>query len=190
MPNPKMTLPNIMGGLRFFLAFVLIAIAWYGEPTIFITVLIVAFLLDAFDGRIARYLHQSSEQGARLDTVADFSVYTALVIGVFLLWPAIFRHQIVFISLAAASMLIPFLFALIKFQTFTSYHTWLVKFATVCIATGSIVLIIGGPTWPFHFASIISVIGGVEQILISLVLSKPKSDVQHLFAVLKNRDTV
>lgn len=190
MKKSLFTIPNTLGGLRFILAFALLAIALRGEPVLFIAVLILAFLLDSVDGPIARHLQQQSEQGSRLDTVADFSVYTALVISVFLLWPAIFWKEIVFIGLAAASMLIPFLVALIKFHTFTSYHTWLVKVATVCIAAGAIILISGGPAWPFRIASIISVLGGIEQILISFLLSKPQADVRHLFAVIRNRGCV
>jgi len=181
-----LTLPNFLGGLRFIIAFILLAIAWWELKTLFIALLIFAFLLDAIDGPIARHLGQCSEQGSRLDTVADFSVYSALVIGVWLLWPVIFYREMIFISLAVMSMLLPFVVALIKFRTFTSYHTWLVKVATVLIAVGSIILVAGGPALPFRLACIVSMLGGFEQILITLLLPQPRPDVQHIYAVLKS----
>ncbi len=177
----------MLGGLRFILAFVLLLLAWLDKPTAFIVVMITAFTLDAIDGPIARRLQQDTEQGSRLDTVADFSVYTMLVVGVWWLWRDLLSREILYVGLAASSMLLPLLVALIKFHTFTSYHTWLVKFATVCIAVGSLILILGGPALPFRIASIVSALAGLEQIFITLLLNRPRSDVRHLAAVIRRR---
>lgn len=159
-----------------------------GNEDIFIGVLITAFLADAIDGPIARYYHETSVQGARIDSIADFTVYCSLVVGVWILWPDIFSREFVYISIASLSILLPAITGLIRFRMFTSYHTWLVKFATVCIATTSVLLILGGPGWPFHIASLVSVVAGLEQITISLLLKRPQSDVKHLIAVVKQRN--
>lgn len=185
MDKGLLTLPNALGVLRFLLGFVLLALAWQGEPTAFIAVLIRAFLLGAVDGPIARYHRQDSVQGSRLDSVADFTVYTALLIGAFYLWPEIIRRELAYVLLAAAAILLPVLAGLIKFRTFTSYHTWLVKVATVCIAPASILLLAGGPAWPFHIACFISALAGVEEILITMTLDRPRANVAHLFRVWK-----
>lgn len=181
------TLSNLFGGLRFTLAFVLVLLAFSGTQLQFLVVLAIALLLDAIDGPIARYLHQQSEQGARLDSVADFSVYIALVIGVWQLWPQQFSEQSLYIGIAAASMLLPLLVALIKFRTYTSYHTWLVKFATVCIALGTFILLSGGTAVPFMIASMISALAGIEQVAITLLLARPQADVGHLVAVYRQK---
>jgi len=175
----------MLGGLRFLLGLLLPVIAWQGEQTLFIIVLVIAFFLDAVDGPIARHYHQATVQGSRLDSVADFTVYFSLVISVWWLWPELFRREIVFICLATLSILVPVVAGLIKFHTITSYHTWLVKFATVCIAPGSVVLIMGGPAWPFQIASIVSVLAGLEQLIITLLLGQPRSDVRHIIAVMQ-----
>ncbi len=178
-----LTLPDLLGLLRFVLALVLLVLASGQQQTVFVLVLVTAFLLDAVDGPIARHLGLASAQGARLDTVADSLLYAALVIGVWRLWPAIFMEQLIYISMAAVGMLFPFSVAMLKYRTFTSYHTWLVKFATVCIASGSVILLLGGPSWPFQLASIISLVAGIEQVIITLMLDSPRADVRHLYAV-------
>jgi phosphatidylserine synthase len=159
-----LTLPNLLGGTRFLLALLMLFLALAQQPTVFLVVMATAFILDAIDGPIARYLQQTSVQGARLDTLADSVLYAALVIGVWQLWP------------------------LLKFRTYTSYHTWLVKFATVCMACGAFLLILDGPDWPFQVASIISAFAGIEQIVITLLLDRPRSDVRHLLAVIRGRE--
>lgn len=190
MDNKLIALPDVLGRLRFVLAFVLVGIAFTGPRSVFLMVLACALLLDAIDGPIARHLQRQSEQGARLDTVADFSVYMALVFGVWQLWPQQFMEQALFIAMAAASMLLPLLVALIKFRTYTSYHTWLVKIATVFLAFGTLLLLVVDEALPFRFAVVISVLGGLEQILITLLLEKPAADVRHIIAVYRGKRPV
>lgn len=183
MASGLFALPDVLGRLRFMLAFVLLGLSFTGFRAAFLLVLACALLLDAIDGPIARHLQRQSEQGARLDSVADFSVYMALVFGVSQLWPQQFWEQALFIAMAAASMLLPLLVALIKFRTYTSYHTWLVKIATVFLAFGTLMLLLWDEALPFRFAVVISVLAGLEQILITLLLEKPVADVRHVFAV-------
>jgi phosphatidylglycerophosphate synthase len=182
-----LTIPNLLGGTRFLLALLMLLLALAQQHTIFLIVMVSAFLLDAIDGPIARYLQQTSDQGARLDTLADSLLYAALVIGVWQLWPALFFEQRLFILIAALGMVLPLLVALLKFHAYTSYHTWLVKFATVWMACGAFLLIVGGPDWPFQVASIISLLGGLEQTAITLLLDRPRSDVPHFVAILRER---
>jgi CDP-diacylglycerol--glycerol-3-phosphate 3-phosphatidyltransferase len=94
-------------------------------------------------------------------------------------------RELLFVSIAALSILVPVLVALIKFRTFTSYHTWLVKFATVCVAPASVLLLLEGPAWPFRAASIVSLAAGLEEVLITLVLTRPRADIPHLLKAIR-----
>lgn len=187
MNHDKYNLPDLLGVLRLFSAFILLLLAWHAQHTVFIAVLIFAFLLDAIDGPIARHYHQTSEAGARLDSIADFSVYLVLMVSVWWLWPDIVASEAAYIIVAAISIVLPVLVGWFKFYTWTSYHTWLVKFATVCIAPASVLLILEGPAWPFHIATVVCVLAAIEEITITLILDKPKADVQHVWAVLRSR---
>jgi phosphatidylglycerophosphate synthase len=187
MKKILMTFPNFLTVLRFILGFVLFAIAWFGKENIFIGVLIGAFFLDLIDGPIARWTHQVSELGSRLDSLADFSVYMAFIVGAWWLWPEIILREIIYVTLLALSIVVPVLIGYIKFSKATSYHTWLVKFAVACMAPSSIILFIGGPAWPFQIASIISVIAGLEEILVTFYLSEPRSDVRSIIHLMRKK---
>jgi len=80
---------------------------------------------------------------------------------------------------------LPALLGLVKFHKATSYHTWLVKLAVVCMAPAAIVLFIGGPPWPFHVATVVCVLAALEEITMTLLLHEPRSDVNHLLQALK-----
>jgi CDP-diacylglycerol--glycerol-3-phosphate 3-phosphatidyltransferase len=188
MERITLTLPNILGLTRFVIGFVLLALAWFGYKNIFIGALCFAFLLDAIDGPIARYFHMTSAQGARLDSIADFNIYISLLISLFILWPNIVEEEFIFIVLAILAIITPAIIGLIKFKNTTSYHTWLVKISSVFFAPSIILLLLGGPSWPFRFAIVIGLLASLEEIIITLLLDKPRSDVKHIFAVISNRN--
>ena len=180
-----MTVPNFLSGMRLALTPFLLATAWFQQVYPFLAILIFAFILDAIDGPIARRLHQVSKLGSKLDSWADFFVYIVFAIGTYLLWPEIIRRELVFILLVVASIVLPVLTGLIKFKKITSYHTWMVKLAAVSTAPTAIWVFIGGPALPFHIATVICVVAGLEEIMISIELTEPYSDVSTLLHVLK-----
>ena len=183
----KLNLPNFLSILRLCLGPVLIAIALLDRETVFIAVLIFAFLLDLVDGPIARLTGHVTEAGSRMDSYADFSIYISFIIGAVRLWPEIVQRELVFLVLVAASIVLPALAGLVKFHTATSYHTWLVKIAAVCMAPSAIILFLGGPAWPFHIATVISVLAGLEEIIMTLLMREPHSNVAGLVQALKLR---
>ena len=183
------TIPNLLSILRLVLSFIMLILAVVGNAGLFVIVLVIAIILDAIDGPIARRIHQVSELGPKLDSWADFSVYIIFLIGAWLLWPEIIKRELVYIILVACSLILPAIAGLAKFHVPTSYHTWLVKIAAVTIVPAALVLFLNGPAWPFHAATIISVLAGTEEILITLVLDKPRSDVGGLIRILKQRSS-
>lgn len=184
-----LTLPNFLCLLRLLLAPVLLVLAWHGRHDFFIPVLISAFLLDALDGPVARYMKQESEIGPRLDTIADVAVYLVLPICVWWLWPELVLREWVYVIMIVASVLIPMTAGFVKFSIPTSYHTWLVKAAATVTAVSTIIMLIGGPVLPFQAASFLCLIAGIEQFLITLKLESPRSDVGSLVHVLRRGGT-
>lgn len=184
-----MTIPNILCAIRLALAPVLLIVAWDGHGHIFIGILIFAFFLDAIDGPIARWTGQITELGPKLDSWADFAIFAILPLGVWWLWPEIILQEKIYIALMLASLILPVLFALIRFRTTTSYHTWLVKLAVFCTAVSTVLLLIGGPEWPFRISAILCILAAIEQIMITLMIDRPASDVKTLYHILKRKST-
>jgi phosphatidylglycerophosphate synthase len=185
--NYYLTLPNAISASRLLLSPVLLLLAWNGCPTAFIVVAVVAFLLDALDGPVARLMHQVTELGPRLDTWADLTIYFVLPVCLWWLWPDLVRRELPYIVLILASLVCPGIAGLVKFRGLTSYHTWLVKGAVLVTSLSTLVLILQGPALPFHLASLLSLAAGLEQVLITLVLNRPRSDVRSLFHVLREK---
>lgn len=180
---PRLTLPNLLSGTRLLLAPVLLLLAWHGYGNAFLATAVFAFVLDGLDGPLARWLQQVDELGSRLDTWADTAIYLVLPACLWWLWPELIRREALYLGLVAAALLAPGIAGLIKFRRLTSYHTWLVKFAVLCTALSLLLLLLQGPAWPFRAASILAVIAGLEEVLITRLLPRPRSDVISLYHV-------
>lgn len=182
-----MNIPNTLSILRLLTVPVLLVLAWRGLENVFLGVFVFALLTDGLDGFIARRFNQATELGARLDSWADISIYITLVISAYRLWPDIILAERYYFSAMAACVFIPPAAGLIKFGVIPSYHTWLVKAAVGLAALSVFVLFLGGPAWPFRWAAVLVVLAATEQVMITLTLDAPASNVRSLWDILKGR---
>jgi CDP-diacylglycerol--glycerol-3-phosphate 3-phosphatidyltransferase len=181
----RLSLPNLLTGFRFVAAPVLLALAWNGHGIAFMVLLAVAFLTDLLDGLIARMTHQVTEFGATLDSWADVVNYLTIALSCWWLWPDVVKREQLYVSLIVVSCLLPAMAGFGKFGRFTSYHTWAVKLAAALMGSTLYVLFLGGPTWPFRAAAIICMLAAIEEIIITLLLSEPISNVRSIWDVLR-----
>ena len=179
--NALLTLPNLLTCFRFVAAPILLWCAWYGYGNAFLSLLAFTFLTDILDGLAARLLNQESELGALLDSTGDLITYAVMAISIWWLWPDIVYREMTIIILAIISFTAPVLVGIIKFHSFTSYHTWLVKTAVVSIGTAFFVLFIFNIAWPFQLATIVCILAATEEITITLFLSEKRSNVRTLW---------
>ncbi len=178
-------LPNVISLFRLTAVPVLLALAWFGYPRAFLALLVVSFASDVLDGLGARRVGLTAARGAGLDTGGDFAIYCTIPLAGWWLWPEILRREAIYFAMAIGSFLLPTAVALVKFRRPSSYHTWAVKIAALLVGGSVIVLFAGGPAWPFRVACPISVLAGLEEIAITLVLTKRRSNVRSLWHVLR-----
>ena len=118
-PNDRarwLSAPNLVTALRSVGSPALILLAINdkaGGVAIVVAILVVTEWLDGF---LARTLHQESEFGARLDTIADASFYTSLLVALVALSPEVMKREAAWIAAAIGSYAVSWLSGLLKFR--------------------------------------------------------------------------
>lgn len=178
-------LPNILSTFRLIAAPFLLLLAFLGYKIFFLIILALSLLSDAVDGFIARKLNVSSDIGTKLDSWGDLATYVTVPLCAWWLWPDILRREAFFVLLVICAYIFPITIGFFKFKRLTSYHTWLAKLSTVIMGPAIFILFIFDTTWPFWIAAIIQALSGIEEVLITLYLTKPQDNVQTLWHVRK-----
>jgi CDP-diacylglycerol--glycerol-3-phosphate 3-phosphatidyltransferase len=180
--------PNLVSMIRVVIAPVLFAFALLQLETWFLGTLIFSAFTDLLDGLLARRLKMITPLGAHLDSWGDFIIYSTMAVCAWILWPEITRRELLYYAMILFSFLLPTLVGLVKFGKLTGYHTWAVKLAVVATFVGYITLYAEIASWPFVLASLLCVIAGTEEILITLVLREERTDVRSILTALELRN--
>jgi len=178
-------LPNLLSSGRLAMVPVLLCLAWNDWPRLFLACFVVSLATDFLDGLLARTLNQTSELGTKLDSWADFATMLAVPFCAWWLWPAVIRREAVFVIAALGSYFGAVLLGFLKFRRLTSYHTWAGKAAAVSMGITTLVLLAGGPSWPFECATPILVLAGLEEIAMTALLRDWQANVPSFWHALK-----
>ena len=182
------SIPNLLSLFRIIAAPFLLLIGWFGMPTLFFILFGFMLLSDVLDGMIARMTNQTSELGARLDSYGDILTYLSTPMAVWWLWPDLVKEELYYIIAAIIIYIMPAVFALIKFGKLASYHTWITKFSAVLMAAGAIMLLGFDDNLLFHIAIYFLVLEMIENIMITIILSKQKSNIHSVWHAWKERN--
>lgn len=182
------SIPNLLSLLRLALVPVLIIAVCLKETNLFLLLLAISLLSDMLDGYFARKLQQVTEFGARLDSWADMATYAMMIIGIFYIWPVIFVEQLYFLIAATLSYVLPVVIALARFGSFPSYHTWGAKIAAVLIAPAFYLLVLADNQLFFRLVIVFHVIVAIEEIAITFLLEKSKTNVASILSILYCRE--
>lgn len=181
------TLPNVICMVRLAASLFLLVLAWYEYRHGFVGLFVVLTLSDWIDGRLARWLHQRSDFGARLDSFADATLYTCLLLGVFLLCKDALRSELIWIAVAIASYVVTTVAGLIKYGRIPSYHTVAAKKSQGIVLLAGIFLVLEIYVWPTRVAALAVTVTNIEASLLTLVLPTWRADVSSLWKVMRER---
>jgi len=181
------TVPNLICFGRVLGSIVLIAIAYAGWPYWFVGLYAVLSLSDWVDGKLARWLKQRSDFGARLDSFADSVLYAALLVGVVILRWDVVQHEVTWLLVAVASYALTTGVGLWKFGRMPSYHTFGAKKSQWIALFAGITLVLTGWVWPLRLCAVAVTLTNLEATAITMVLKTWEADILTIFYVWPKR---
>ena len=188
--NSIITIPNLICFGRAIGSIGLIWIALKGWPYWFAGVYAVLNLSDFVDGKLARWLKQRSDFGARLDSFADSTLYGALIAGALILSWNMLQHELAWLIVGVISYVATSSYGLIKFGRIPSYHTFGAKKTQWLALIAGVSLILEWSAWPMRICVIALVLTNIEAMAITHVLKEWRADVLTLFHVWPKDRTV
>jgi len=186
--NVPLNLPNVLSLYRLFsFPFILIFI-FLGHESIFAFFIWFNLTTDILDGWIARRFNQMTGIGAKIDGLADNGTYILAITGVFVFkWADFEPHALSFFTFLVV-FIIARIFSLIKLRIFFSFHSYAAKTSGYINGTFFIVLFVFGFYEWFYYVMITSgIIMLLENIIITILLNEPRSNVKGLYWLLKER---
>ena len=181
------TIPNIICLLRMLGSIVLIILAVNGREHVFLWLFVGLAMSDWLDGKLAILLNQRSIWGPHLDSWADAALYFALFVGLFLLHGDVLLLELEWILPALASYALSTLAGLWKYRRWPSYHTRAAKTSWFLMLVGAVCLLGGWSVWPLRIALAAVTLTNLEALLITILATGWRSDVESVLHVLRER---
>lgn len=170
-------LPDQLSGLRLCLVPVLLGLAWFGVPGVFVVVLAVALATDVLDGFLARWLDVCTESGAQLDSRADLATWLAIPLCAWWLRPELVAGEALWIAAGLVSALATTAYGFVKYRRLTSYHTWGAKASGIALSAALFPFLGWGLVLPLHAAIVLLVVSQIEEAAITRTLASWASNV-------------
>ena len=177
MRHRILTIPNVICFVRLLGALTLIYFAVANMTLIFGVVFVCLSLSDWIDGRLARWLNQRSDFGARLDSFADSILYGSLLFGLIWMRWEVLQHEAIWWILGLCSYALTTGAGLWKYGRIPSYHTRAAKITQWLILFGAVSLLLDYSNWPFRIAMLAVTITNLEATAITWILPEWRADV-------------
>ncbi|MFZ7143900.1 MAG: CDP-alcohol phosphatidyltransferase family protein [Bacteroidota bacterium] len=145
--------------------------------------LVLSFFTDLIDGFLARKFKVTSLFGTRMDSIGDDLTVLMAVIGMIMYKSEfVLEHKMAFIILFVL-FLIQISYSLIKYQKFTSFHTYLAKTGALLQGLFLIhIFIMPAPDlFLFYSAVVITGLDLIEEIVMVYMLPRWTANVKGIF---------
>lgn len=186
-PVPLLNIPNLLSAFRLVGSVVLVGLALADARTPFTWLLGALLISDWVDGKLAIAWKQQTTFGARLDSVADASMYAAMCFGLFwLLWDLL-QPEWPWLAAVIVSYVLTTGAGLLKYGRVPSYHTRMAKTSWLFVSLAALALFASGRVWPLRLAATLVVLTNGEAIAMTALLRHWHADVPSIFHALQLR---
>ncbi len=175
-----MTIPNLLTTVRLIGSLSLVAIALTDRSHLFVIVFMVLVSTDWVDGKLARWLHQRSDWGARLDSLADATLFGSMLLGSLILVGDVLVDEWPWMIAAVLSYGMTTFAGIWKYGRPPAYHTWAAKMSWYAIISAVVCTFLGWSIWPLRIAMLAITLTNLEALAITWTLADWQADVPSL----------
>jgi CDP-diacylglycerol--glycerol-3-phosphate 3-phosphatidyltransferase len=181
------TLPNRLTRLRLVLSPTLPLVALLGRPVPVVLFVLFLQITDWIDGPLARRQGTQSEYGARLDSLADLTMFLGLGGAVAVLRGDTLLAAWPWLVAAAASYAASTLFSRFRFGVWPAYHPWTAKISGPISLAAAMLILLRDEAWPVRVAASFVTLANIEGVLITAALDGPRTDVGSVWTLRRRR---
>lgn len=185
--NP-VTVPNALCVIRILGSPGLLILGWYDQAAWFIGLFFFLTMTDWVDGKLARYLDQRTDIGARLDSAADSILYVCLVLGGTILLGETVLREAGWFAVAMVTYAIHILYGFWKFGRKPVYHTRAAKICWFLVTVSALCILGDIAVWPFRVTMVLVTLANIETICMTYILNEWRADVPSVYHAVKIRD--
>ncbi len=183
-------LPKFLVAFRLISGPLLLFDAWDSNTTHwFITIFILAFLSDIFDGVIARHLGVSNAALRQADSWTDVCFYLCVFASAWIVYPDIIKAFSIPLLTVVFAQGVWWIVNLVKYGKPASYHTYLAKLWGITLFIATVALFefnhAGVALW---LTIIVGLVHTIEEILMTLILPVWQHDVLSIVHAWKLRE--
>ena len=150
---------------------------------------LISFSSDALDGFVARRFNMESDRRGRLDSIADEFLLAAGVLALYRFETAFFHAHLGLILVILSLYVFQLVFSLIRYGTFSSFHTISARVAAVVQAIFlTSIFFIDPISWLFHVMIVLSAVELIEENVLIAMFSKWRAHVNGIYWVVRDRN--
>lgn len=181
------TAPNAISALRLVGIAPLLWAGYEGHRHAFLGILAILLLSDWADGKLAVWLDQRTEFGARLDSTVDAAMYGAVAVSCWWLEGEAVQRQMIWFVGVAATWGLSGLVSVARFGRMPSYHTRAAKASWLVVAVVAVAWIATGNDRGVPWALALVIATNLEAIAIGFALPEWRADVSSILRVVRTR---